>query len=106
MTTGESIRALRRAKGLTLKALAEKTGVSEATMARWEQGVIANPPREKLRRAAAALGVTEAELLGLSETGPVDPQLLLLMRQLQAMPEERRRRVIDMLRLLMGREME
>ena len=106
VTLGERLRALRQARGLTLKTLAGRIGVSEATLARYEQGRIANPPRDRLARLARELGVTETELLGLETEEPLDAELLLLMRQLQALPAEKRARVTEMLRLLMSRELE
>ena len=34
----ETIRALRKAEGLTMKELAERTGLSESAISRWENG--------------------------------------------------------------------
>ena len=50
--------------GMTMKELANKVGVSEATISRWESGDIANMRRDKIALLARALNVTPAYLMG------------------------------------------
>lgn len=57
MTFGERIRARRESLGFTLAQLAERVGVSEATMQRYESGVIKNPAQPKIAALARALNV-------------------------------------------------
>lgn len=61
---GERLRALRKEKGLTLDALAEAIGTSKQTIHRYETGIIANIPHEKVAALAASLGVSPSELMG------------------------------------------
>jgi transcriptional regulator with XRE-family HTH domain len=58
------IRALREAKGLTQRDLADKANVTAAYVAQLETGVKRNPSLDVLKRLARALGVPVTELLG------------------------------------------
>ena len=55
---------------LTMKQLAEKVGVSEGTISRWESGEIANMRRDKVKALADALGTTPAVIMGWEEPAP------------------------------------
>lgn len=61
MTTGEKIRELRKAKGLTQEELAQKIGIKRGTLAQYETGK-RSPKRETLERFAKALNVQWYEL--------------------------------------------
>lgn len=71
----ENIRARRRALGLTQKELAERLGISDKTVSRWESGVQL-PEASLLPEIAAALSVSIDGLYGIErEAGdPPDPQ--------------------------------
>ena len=58
------LKEMRRARGLTLDALAELVGTSKQTIQRYETGKISNIPPDKVERLAAALGTTPAEIMG------------------------------------------
>ena len=58
---GEKIRALREAKGLSQKELAEALGVDPSSVCYWESGKN-EPTIFNLRRLADILGVTPGEL--------------------------------------------
>ena len=64
MTTGEKIRMIRKAKGLTQKALGEALGVTQATIQQLESGK-RNPKFNTLQRIADALNVPVEELISL-----------------------------------------
>jgi len=63
---GERVRALRTARGLTLDALADKTGVSRAMLSRIERGE-SNPTAQLLGRVCAGLDVTLSALFAETE---------------------------------------
>lgn len=53
--------------GLTMKELADKVGVSEGTISRWESGEIANMRRDKILSLANALKISPAIIMGWDE---------------------------------------
>ena len=65
-----NLKALRKERHLTLEELAKRLGTSKQTIQRYENGIIANVPPEKIEKLAEALAVTPAELMGWSESKP------------------------------------
>ena len=61
MTVGERIKTFRKKKGLTQKQLAEKLGIIEETIRKYELGKL-NPKKETLLRIAQALDVQLIDL--------------------------------------------
>lgn len=59
-----NLKKLRRERGMTLDELARVLGTSRQTIHRYENGVIANVPPEKVEQLAAALGVSPSALMG------------------------------------------
>jgi len=92
MTFGQRLRELRKAKGITQRELAQKTGISFAYVSKLETGVMP-PPRQKIILALAkVLGANNAdtdELFGLAKKMPsdllkdVDTQMIRMLRSLQ-----------------------
>lgn len=64
MTTGERIRSLRKARGLSAEDLAKVLGVSPSTIYRYENGDIEKVPGDTLVPIANALQTTPAYLMG------------------------------------------
>lgn len=62
MTTGQRIKAARKAAGLTQKELGKKLGVAYQTFAQWEND-LRNPKMETLERIADALDISVDYLL-------------------------------------------
>jgi len=75
---GERVRELRRRRGLTLEALAERSGVSRAMISKLERGE-KNPTLVVAARLAEGLGVTLSRLAGMEER-----------REVVMVPRERR----------------
>lgn len=63
METKDLIKAKRIENGMTMKQLAEKVGVSEATISRWESGNIATMKQTKIAALAKALDISPALLV-------------------------------------------
>lgn len=53
--------------GLTLKEVAERVGVSESTVSRWEDGNIANMKRNRIAALADVLQISASVLMGFNE---------------------------------------
>lgn len=64
MGANEVIRNKRIELGMTMKELADKIGVSEAAVSRWESGDIVNIRRDKIEKLSKALDVPPAVLMG------------------------------------------
>ncbi len=71
MEIRDLIKARRLELDLTMKQLADKVGVSEGTISRWESGDISNMRRDKIVSLAKTLGLSPAVIMGWEE----DPQV-------------------------------
>ena len=69
------ITELRKSRDMTLSELAEAIGTSKQTIHRYENGIIANIPRDKILSLADALGTTPSMLMGWEEKQTVIPGL-------------------------------
>lgn len=65
MLVKDLIKERRLQHGLTMKELANKVGVSEATISRWESGELANMKRTAIMKLVQSLHISPYELLGL-----------------------------------------
>jgi transcriptional regulator with XRE-family HTH domain len=71
MHFGEKLRAFRRAKGLTLRSLADAVGLSFTYLSKVENGRVPyTPAADKIRALAQVLGVDALELLRLADKVP------------------------------------
>lgn len=61
LTVGQKIRKARRAKDMTQEELANKVGVTKATINRYETGVITQIPRSKIELLAQALEMSPVD---------------------------------------------
>lgn len=66
---GERIKTLRKEKQMSLEQLADMIGTSRQTVHRYETGVIANIPHEKIEALARALSTTPSALMGWDDEG-------------------------------------
>ncbi|MFN3624585.1 MAG: helix-turn-helix domain-containing protein [Hyphomicrobium sp.] len=97
---GDKIRDQRKAKGYTLDKLAELSDSSKSYIWELENK---NPPRpsaEKLASIAGALGVTVDYLIGSDEQTLVGAEDTAFFRQYSGLPEETRRQIREMARIL------
>jgi transcriptional regulator len=85
MNVKDIIREKRLALGMTMKEVADKVGVSEATISRWESGEIANMRRGAIFSLAKALNISPNEIMGwetseapLQSMSAPDPASILL----------------------------
>ena len=102
MEIKDIIKQKRLERGYTMKELANKVGVSEATVSRWESGNLATMKHTKIMLLSNALGISPAALF---TSAPEEPSSLALTareekhikkyRQLDADGQERIDRQID-----------
>lgn len=73
MHVGDRIKLMREAKGLSQAELAEKIGIHEVTLGRWERNE-RSAKLEKISKIALVLGTTASYLLGETEVQSTQPQ--------------------------------
>lgn len=67
MNVGERIRLLRKQKGMTQQELAQKLGLKDSAIAKYENGRVENIKRSTLSEMAKVLGCSPIYLLGLDQ---------------------------------------
>lgn len=78
MNANELIKQRRIELNLTQKEVADKVGVSEATVSRWESGNIANMGRDKIALLSKALEISPSTIAGYDDENSQDNDLELL----------------------------
>ena len=74
MKANEVIKMKREEKGMTLKDLAKRVGVSEATVSRWESGDIRSIKRPNIEALSKILGISPAILMEWEEYDEKAPE--------------------------------
>lgn len=97
---GERVRELRRKKGLTLEALAERIGSSKSYIWEIENKDIARPSAEKLHQIAVTLDTTSEYLLATEEVTKEDATDQAFYRKYQRMNPKSKERLREMLNIL------
>ena len=91
MSIADIIKQRRIELNLTLKEVAIKVGVAEATVQRWESGNIKNLRQDKISKLAEALKCSPQHLMGWYDEEHYkhikDPKLLEYLDMLQKRPE-------------------
>jgi transcriptional regulator with XRE-family HTH domain len=99
---GQRLAALRKAKGLTQRELAERVGVTRPMIDYYERRAT-NPTLDFIERAAAALGVSTAEVLGGEPAHPArarpgpKPRLLERFERVRQLPRKDQEFVLQFL---------
>lgn len=73
MSISSVLKSRRKELGLTLSQIADRIGVTEATVQRWESGNIKSLRHERIAKLAEILGVTPAILMGWEESPAPEP---------------------------------
>lgn len=94
MEINEKLKNRRKDLGLTMLEVAQKVGVSEATVSRWESGDIANMRRDKIVLLANALNVPPSFIME-SESEPNGIVIPVLGTVVAGIPLEAIEEIID-----------
>lgn len=87
--------------GLSLEALANKTGLSKSTLQRYETGGISNIPLDKLETLSNALNLSVSEFLDLKkDTYDDSPIIRTVARNMKQLSEEDQRTAKNMIDFL------
>ena len=95
---GERLRLARKSCGLSQYKLQKKTGISLRTIGRYEHN-ISEPSLTELNRIAEALNVSLSYLVGWNAKDDVKPYLLKYFNILQALPPQKRKAILDMIKI-------
>lgn len=96
----------RKELSLTLKEIADRMGVTEATVQRWESGNIKNLRHERITKLAEILDTTPAYLMGWdelpdkAEQSEEEAENEELFNIFSSLPEDRQKIVADLIRTL------
>lgn len=108
MKTNELIKVRRQELGLTMKELAMRTGVSEATVSRWESGDIKNMRRDRIAAIARALDLPPAVLMDWEEYDTEAMERKKVIKEINDLTStaklENLRIVLNLLKQLEGKE--
>ena len=91
MSIGDNIRQQRHKMQLTLEEVADKVGISRQTMSRYETGIIANIPSDKIELLAKVLKTTPSALMGWNKRPPnlqAEKVILSLLCKALNLPQE------------------
>jgi transcriptional regulator with XRE-family HTH domain len=101
---GDRVRELRRKKGLTLEALAERVGSSKSYMWEIENKDVARPSAEKLHQIAVALDTTTDYLIAAEDVTEADAADRAFFRDYRRMPPKSKQKLREMLKILDDKE--
>ena len=90
-TLGSRIQALRKERGMSLRALGDAVGLSHGYISQLERGEAENPSTQVLQKVADGLGVTASSLLG-EESSPPSPPGQIPSSLAQFLEDARRRK--------------
>lgn len=86
MTTGQRMKALRKQLDISAETIAEKLGVSPATIYRYEKGDIEKMPGDFLEPIAKILHTTPNYLMGWEDASPALPNNIIPMPGMSSVP--------------------
>lgn len=96
MEINEIIKQRRMDLGLTMKAVADRVGVTEATVSRWESGDIANMRRDKIYALSKVLGISPMVILGYEQKNEERHRYAELIDRLDRMSETSRAKAYNL----------
>jgi repressor LexA len=101
MSLGERIKQRRSELGLTLEDVGEQLGVHRSTVLRYERGDTARIPLDTIEKIAEILHTTPSWLLGWDdEDDGLDPDIRLIARSMQDMPQDKRRMLVKIIKTM------
>ena len=107
MKSNELIRYKRKEMGMTMKDVADRIGVSEATVSRWESGSVGSMKRQNVAALARLFDLSPAVLMDWEEYEEENATRKMLIRDLTELAEvssaENIEIVLNLLRKLEGK---
>lgn len=83
---GKKLKSRRKALNLTQSALAEKVGLTESSISRYEAGRISTMPTSTVKRICEVLNIEPSELLGLTPENSFEYDLKEILKMADDLP--------------------
>ncbi len=93
---GSKIKQKRKALNLTQLQLAERVGLTESSISRYESGKIATMPTSTVNKICKELCIEPAELLGLNSENSFEYDLKDILSSIDDLPDELKKDVLDL----------
>ena len=95
---GSKIKQKRKALSLTQLELADKVGLTESSISRYESGKIATMPTSTVNKICSVLNIEPAELLGITPEKAFEWDLKDILASVDELPAEYKDAIIDQIK--------
>lgn len=95
---GLKIKHKRKSLHLTQLELAEKVGLTESSISRYESGKIATMPTSTVNKICKVLNIEPSELLGLTPENSFEYDLKDILNSVEDLPSEIKKELLDLLK--------
>ena len=95
---GKKLKSRRKALNLTQSALAEKVGLTESSISRYEAGRISTMPTSTVKRICEVLHIEPSELLGLTPEKSFEYDLKEILKMTDDMPDYVKSNLLQLLK--------
>lgn len=92
---GFKIKQKRKSLNLTQLDLAEKVGLTESSISRYESGKIATMPTSTIKRICNVLNIEPSELLGLTPQNSFEYDLKDILKEVEDLPYEIKKDLLE-----------
>lgn len=92
---GYKIKQKRKSLNLTQLELAEKVGLTESSISRYESGKIATMPTSTIKRICNVLNIEPSELLGLTPQNSFEYDLKDILKEVEDLPYEIKKDLLE-----------
>ena len=92
---GEKIKSKRKSLNLTQLELAEKIGLTESSISRYESGKIATMPTSTVNKICGVLNIQPSELLGLTPENSFEYDLKDILSSVEDLPSEVKKELLE-----------
>lgn len=96
---GEKIKSKRKSLNLTQLELAERIGLTESSISRYESGKIATMPTSTVNKICSVLGIAPSELLGLTPENSFEYDLKDILTSVDDLPSEVKKELLEQFKL-------